>query len=140
MVSDWEPLESGDRKVRGAPVFLVAGRTENGRQSLKLFPIAITEIHSIELSNGKKISGEIFKQDKEALHVREGNGKEHRIEHANIAEVQLYNQFRRLGIPPPAELAKKVEAMKELSDDFLAPFFEGYKAGGADPKDRFLTS
>ena len=140
MVSDWKPMEGGDRKVRGIPVFLVAGRTENGRQALRLYPIAITEIYRIKLRNGDEIVGALIDEDEKAVYIRDSKENEYRIKRGDIVDKVLCNQLRRLGITPPPELAQKVEAMKELSEDFLAPFFDGYKQGDGDPKDHFITS
>lgn len=85
MASSITPHTDTHHKVKGPPVFIVAGRTATGRQHVKLFPIAIMD-----------------------------DGSERRI----------------LGLDAPEEWNKRIEATKELAEDFLAPFFEGYKEGG----------
>jgi len=87
LMNDSTPHGSSQRKVKGFPVFLVAGRTATGRQHFKLFPIALID------------SGPLF---------------EHRV----------------IGLTAPEEINKKIEAVKELAEDFMAPFFDGYNEGG----------
>lgn len=102
MANNREPHSEGKQKVIGIPMFVVAGRTENGRQNVRMESVALTPLK------------------------KDANG--------NVLPPELQPPPKMfLGKPAPPDLAGRVESMRELISDFLAPFFEGFR-NGDDPK------
>lgn len=98
------PHDEKSRRVRGMPVLIISGRTENGMRYTSLTPLAED-------------------QDNEDRRLIEP-----------LVEVSK-GVFKKL--PPPPALVKKLQDLTVDMDDFMIPFFEGYKNGGT-PAESFM--